>query len=683
MPGYTTVDIRNVALIGHGGSGKTMLAEAMLYKAGAANELGSIARGNTVLDFDPQEKLHQHSLNAAIASLDHGGKHINIIDTPGYPDFLGRAISVLPAVETAALVIDARSGIEMNTRTMMEAARQQGLCRMIIVTKIDSEDLALPELLEEIAETFGQECLPINLPTNNGQGVVDCFLDPSGDAADFSSVDEAHTRIVDQVVEVDEALMELYLEQGEEIDPKQLHDPFGKALREGHLIPVCFTSSESGAGVPELLDVLAHMMPNPKEGNPPLFRKGEGDAAEAVLIEPDPQKHALAHVFKIAIDPFVGRLGVFRIHQGTITKDSQLFVGDGRKPFKVGHLLKLQGKEHMEVDSGIPGDICAVGKIDEISFNSVLHDSHEEDHIHLQSMDYPTPMFGLAIQASARGDEQKLSDALHKLSAEDPCFIVEQNTATNETVARGLGDLHLRMILEKMNDRYNVEVTTRPPKIAYRETITTPAEGHHRHKKQTGGAGQFGEVFLRVEPLKRGAGFEFVDKIAGGVIPTQLIPAVEKGVRRVLEVGAVAGYPLEDLRVTVYDGKHHSVDSKEVAFMAAGKKAFLDAVAQAKPIVLEPIVDIDITIPQDNMGDIASDLSSKRGRISGTSSLAGGTVVVSGQVPLSELESYQSELKSVTGGAGSYTMKFSHYDPIPAQEQRRLAAEFKPKHEDD
>ena len=371
MPGYTTEDIRNVALIGHGGSGKTMLAEAMLHKAGATNELGSIARGNTVLDFDPQEKLHEHSLNAAIASLDHRGKHINLIDTPGYPDFLGRAISVLPAAETAALVIDARSGIEMNTRRMMEAAQQQGLCRMIIVTKIDSEDLALPELLEEIAETFGQECLPINLPTNNGQGVVDCFFNPSGDAADFSSVDEAHTQIVDQVVEVDETLMELYLEQGEEIDPKQLHDPFGKALREGHLIPVCFTSSESGAGVPELLEVLAHMMPNPKEGNPPPFRKGEGDDAEAVVIEPDPQKHALAHVFKIAIDPFVGRLGVFRIHQGTITKDSQLFIGDGRKPFKVGHLLKLQGRDHVEVDSGIPGDICAVGKIDDNYFNSV------------------------------------------------------------------------------------------------------------------------------------------------------------------------------------------------------------------------------------------------------------------------------------------------------------------------
>jgi len=683
MPAYATQDIRNVALVGHGSTGKTTLAEALLFKGGAIASMGDVTKGTTVLDFDAQEKAHQHSLATALASIDYQGKHINLVDTPGYPDFIGRALSAFPAVDTALIVIDARSGIEMTTRRMMEAAEKRGLARMIVINKIDAEDIDLPVLLDQISESFGSECLPINLPTGGGKGVADCFFEPSGDGADFSSVADAHTRIIDQVVEVDEELMELYLEAGEELAPERLHDAFEQALREGHLIPVCFTSAQSGAGVSELLDTIARLMPNPAEANPAPFYRLTNGTEERVVIEPDPGKHALAHVFKISVDAFVGKLGVFRVHQGTITKDSQLYIGDNRKPFKVGHLFKVQGKDHVEIDSGIPGDICAVAKVDEIEFDAVLHDSHDEDHIRLRPVELPAPMFGLAITTKARGDEQKLSDALHKLNAEDPCFVVEHNTTLNETVVRGLGDLHLRMVLEKMSERYNVEVETRPPKIAYRETIRKAAEGHHRHKKQTGGAGQFGEVYLRVEPLERGAGFEFVDKIVGGVIPQQFIPAVEKGVRQVLESGAIAGYPLQDVRVTVHDGKHHPVDSKEVAFVAAGKKAFLDAVSKANPIVLEPIVDIHVTVPQASMGDITGDLSSRRGRISGTTALGGGMVTVSGQVPLSELGNYQSQLKSVTGGEGSYSMEFSHYDPVPAPIQQSLMAEFKPSADED
>ena len=678
MTGYSTQDIRNVALVGHGGTGKTMLAEAMLYKAGAITAMGEIARGTTVCDFDSQEKEHQHSLATAIASLDFNGRHVNLLDTPGYPDFLGRALIALPAVETVAVVIDARSGIEMSTHRMMEAAAERGLCRMIIVNKVDADDTDLEVLLGQINEEFGSECLPINLPANGGKAVADCFFKLSDSDTDFSSVSEANTRIIDQVVEVDEELMELYLEQGEELEPEKLHDAFEQALREGHLVPVCFTSGENDTGIVELLEIIARLMPNPTEGNPPPFVRGADDSGERITIESDRSKHALAHVFQITIDSFVGKMGIFRIHQGTITKDSQLFVGDGRKPFKVGHLFKTQGKDHTEIDAGIPGDICAVAKVDELYFDRVLHDSHEEDEIHPVALELPAPMFGLAIKTKTRGDEQKLSDALHKLSAEDPCVVVEHNASLNETVIRGLGDLHLRMVLEKMNQRYNVAVDTRPPKIAYRETIRKAAEGHHRHKKQTGGAGQFGEVYLRVEPLERGAGFEFVDKIAGGVIPHQFIPAVEKGVRQVLESGAIAGYPLQDVRVTVHDGKYHTVDSKEVAFVAAGKKAFLDAIEKANPVVLEPVVDIQVTVPQEKMGDITGDLSSKRGRISGTSTGSGGMLTVSGQVPLSELDSYQSELKSVTGGAGSYSMAFSRYDPVPPMIQKQLRAEFKP-----
>ena len=367
----------------------------------------------------------------------------------------------------------------------------------------------LPALLSNIQSTFGKECLPINLPAQRGNTVVDCFFNPAGDA-DFSSIAAAHRALVEQVVEVDEKLMEKYLEQGE-ISAEQLHAPFEQALRDGHLVPVCFTSARNGAGVPELLDVLARLAPNPAEGNPPLFYKGEGESATAFKAEPDPAKHVLAHVFKIVVDPFVGKLAAFRVFQGTVKRDSQLFIGDGRKPFKVGHLYVLQGKEHVETDACVPGDIGAVTKVEEITLDAVLHDSHDEDHIHLKPMQYPAPMHALALELKRRGDEQRLSEVLHTLAAEDPCFRVDHAGA--ETVIRGLGELHMRYILDKMQKQYRVDVGTRPPRIPFRETVSARAEGHHRHKKQSGGAGQFGEVFLKIEPLARGAGFEFVDQV--------------------------------------------------------------------------------------------------------------------------------------------------------------------------
>ena len=493
---------------------------------------------------------------------------------------------------------------------MMDWAAKRKLCRLIIVNRIDAENVDLPQVLADLRNTFGKEVLPINLPAANGTKVVDCFFNPSGDA-DFSSVAEAHQALIDQVIEVDEELMARYLEQGQEIEANELHEPFEKALREGHLIPVCFVSSKNGAGIDELLKIFDLLLPNPAEGNPPLFFKGElvdGKGANEFRSEPDAKKHVLAHVFKVVVDPYVGKLGVFRVHQGTVTKDTQLYIGSGRKPFKVGHLLMLQGSKTVEVPHAYPGDIAAVAKIDEIDFDCVLHDSHDEDQIHMRPLEFPTPMSGLAIQPKRRGDEQRISEVLHKMMAEDPTLVVEHDVTLNETVLRGLGELHLRSALERMSSQYKIEVQTRPPRVPYRETIGAPAEGHARHKKQTGGAGQFGEVFLRVEPLARGAGFEFVDQVKGGVIPYQFIPAVQKGVESVLTSGPVAGYPMQDLRVTVYDGKHHPVDSKEIAFVSAGRKAFLDALNKARPIVLEPIVNAEIEAPESHIGDITGDL---------------------------------------------------------------------------
>jgi elongation factor G len=675
--------IRTLALVGQAGCGKTSLAEALLVKSGSVPPGGSVERGSTVCDYHPLEKQLQHSLKLAVASFESQDTRIHLLDTPGYPDFLGHALPALAAVETAAVVINAQNGIEMMTPRFMQWAAKRGLDRLLIVNKIDADNVDCEALLERIQQVFGKECLPLNLPAGKRSRVSDCFFAPSGEA-DFSSVDEAHRKLVDQVVEVDEQLMAAYLEKGE-VTPEELHEPLERALREGHLIPVVFTSAKTGAGIAELLEVIVRLLPNPAEGNPPAYISVPAEGGEPADLQPipDPGRHVLAHVFKIEIDPYIGRLAVFRVHQGRVTPGTQLYIGDGRKPVKAGHLFLLKGKQQTEVSEGLPGDILAVAKIDEIQFDHILHDSASDAQVHARPLELPVPVFGLAVQSRKRGDEQKVSDVLHKIIAEDPCFRIEHNAQANETVMRGLGEIHLKAVLEKMSSQYKLDLDTRPPSIAYRETIAARADGHSRHKKQTGGAGQFGEVFLKVEPLPRGKGFEFVDSVKGGAIPNQFIPAVEKGVRGVLQTGYLAGYPLQDVRVTVYDGKHHAVDSKEVAFVSAGRKAFLDALGKARPIVLEPIVNVQITAPETKMGDVAGELSGHRGHIKGSDAPRPGTVQISAQAPLSELEHFPARLKSLTAGHGSYSMEFSHYEPAPPQLTQKLVAAHRPAVQED
>jgi elongation factor G len=675
-----TADIRTLALVGPSAAGKTQLAEALLQAAGVIGAAGSIERGSTVSDHDPLEKRMQHSLNSALMHLHHGGCRIHLIDTPGAPDFLGQALPALEAVETAAIVINAAAGIEPMAVRMMAYAAERQLDRLIIVNRIDAAGVDLAALLAQIQATFGKECLPLNLPDAGATAVVDCFYNRDGHS-DFGAVEAAHRALVEQVVEVDAAFVERYLEDGD-IDPSELHAPLEQALREGHLIPVVFTSARTGAGIAELLDVIVKLLPNPLEANAPDFLRGEGAVAVAMHATPDPAQHVLGHVFKVTVDPYVGRMGIFRVWQGTVTKDSQLYIGDGRKPFKVGHLFLLQGKDLVEVAQAHPGDLCAVAKVDEIHFDAVLHDAAEDDHIHLKPLPFPTPVHGLAIRPRRHGDEQRMWEILGKLVAEDPCLKLEHVAVTNQTVVYGLGELHLRVLLERLRDIHRFEVETEPPRIAYRETITAPAEGHHRHKKQSGGAGQFGEVFLRVEPLARGAGFEFVDAVKGGVIPGQFIPAVEKGVREVLAAGAISGHMVVDVKVTVYDGKHHSVDSKEIAFVTAGRKAFMAAVREARPIVLEPIVDVEVSAPDGTLGDITGDLSARRGLVSGTDNGGPGMVRVRGQAPLSELAGYQNRLNAMTAGQGRYTIELSHYEAVPPTVQQQLVAAHQV-HDDD
>ncbi|MDR1935884.1 MAG: elongation factor G [Candidatus Accumulibacter sp.] len=673
-----TVNLRTVALVGHGAAGKTTLAETLLASAGAITSKGSVEKGNTVCDFDPQEKELGHSINSAVASFNWLDTRIHLIDTPGYPDFAGQAIGALAAVDTALVVINAQTGIELSTERMMRFAAARKLCRMIVINKIDAENIDFPKLVGEIRERFGNECMLLNLPARQGQEVVDVLGHEDGES-DFESVAAAHRALIDQIVEEDEDLLAKYLDDGADPNSEDLHAPFEKALRAGRLIPILFVSARSGAGIPQLLDTLVKFAPNPTEANPPLFFRGPAGDPESTPVEvlPDAEKHVVAHVFKIVSDPFVGKLGIFRVHQGTIRKESQLFVGEAKRAFKVGHPYRLQGKEYVEVDALLPGEIGAIAKVDEIEFDCVLHDSHDEDAIHPQPLEFPEPMQGLAVETQRKADEQRLFDVLHKLEIEDPCFKIERHPTTNETVIRGLGEMHLRAKLARMSQQYKIDLNTRPPQIAYRETITKKAEGHCRHKKQSGGAGQFGEVMLRVEPLERGAGFEFVDIVKGGVIPGVFMASVEKGVRQALEDGVVGGFPVHDIRVTVHDGKSHPVDSKDIAFFMAGRKATIQAIQAASPIILEPVVDIEILTPETAVGDLSGDLSSKRGQLTGTQARGTGVMAINGKVPLAELDDYQGRLKSLTGGQGSYSIAFSHYAPVPAATQQQLAAQKK------
>ncbi|TKB51762.1 elongation factor G [Ferrimonas aestuarii] len=673
MPRYHTEQIRNMALMGHTGSGKSTLIEALLYRAHAIGDKGRVEKGTNHADFTAQERAHHHSLEPSFLSFDHNNHHINLIDTPGLSDFFGRAMLPLPAVESVLLVVHGDRGIEAVTQRAFEQARHQGKAVIIVINHIDGHLDKLEALVDEIQTRFGNACLPLNLPTPDGQVVVDCYFEPETDQTTlFSDVTSIHDELVDTVLEEDEALMELYLEQGESLSPEQLHAPLESALRQGHLVPICFASAETETGLVNLLRVITDVLPSPLEGTPPQFLKGFGDEEQPVTISQKHEDHVLAHVFRVGIDPFVGKMGVVRLHQGTMEAGMRLLIGDGRKPVKVNHLFKLQGKEQLELDRAVPGDILGLAKVDGLDVDAILHDSHDEDLYHMPRLEMPQPIFGLAVKAKKRGDEQKIAEVLHKLVAEDPSLHIEHQETQNETVLQGLGDLHVQIALEKANQVFNVDMDTAKPTVAYRETITASAEGHHRHKKQTGGAGQFGEVQLRIEPLGRGEGFQFESQVVGGAIPSQFIPAIEKGVKEAMSQGFLAGFPLQDIKVIVLDGKHHAVDSKEIAFVAAGKKAFLEAVSQASPVILEPLVDMHVIVPQDKMGDITGDLSAHRAMVCGTDALDNSHVDINVEAPLAALDDYATRLKAMTGGEGHYSMTFNRYEVAPPNVQQEL-----------
>jgi len=708
MAKYQVADIRNIALVGHGAAGKTSLADALLFKGGAVDRKGSVDDGSSVSDYDDEEKKRHFSIDSSVLHLDYQGKHVNLLDAPGYPEFVGAALEALNAVETAVIVLSAPSGIEVNTRRMFNESGKRGLGRMLVINKMDADNIRFDDLLKSVQDTFGKGCCLFNAPAGVGaqfSGVVS-VLNPPDKAPAGCPVDLAAARgkLVDAIVESDDALMEKYLTEGT-VGAEELSGAIPKALAAGTVIPVLFTSAKRDIGIPELLDAIGKYGLSPVQGKKRTATKGTGDKAQDVPLEPKDSGEFLGQVFKTLNDKFVGNLSFIRVFSGKLTAEQPLINVRTGKSSRSGGLLSLQGKSQKAMSDAIAGDIVAVAKVEDLGIGDTIATNPQAPKIPRPA--FPTPMFGLAVEPKARGDEQKISGSLHKIADEDPTFKVTRDSQTKEMVMTGMSQLHLDVVQHRLKRRFDLEVITHEPKIPYRETVTANAEASYRHKKQSGGRGQFGEVHLRVYPLPREIdsdekffaefankdkfekiridsshyepehNFGFIDHIVGGTIPNQFMPAVEKGCKELLERGALAGYRIQDVAVEVYFGKDHPVDSSEQAFKTAGRMAFKTAFMQARPVLLEPIVTLEVTAPSKYTGALLGALNTKRARIENQDSLPGDLAVITGKAPLAEVTRFAAELGSMTQGQGSYTMEFSHYDQVPGNVQQQIVSKAK------
>jgi elongation factor G len=702
-------DIHSIALVGHEVSGKTSLADALLFKAKAVERRGSPEDGSSVSDFDEEEKKHKYSIDCAVLHFDHQGKRVYMIDTPGKPDFVGQALCGLNAVDTAVVVISATAGIQVNTRRMFNEAGKRGLARMIVINKMDADNIHLDDLLKGVRETFGKACVLFNAPIDVGpkfSGVVSVLNPPASPPAGCP-VDLAAQRaqLIDCIVEVDETLMEKYLGEGD-VSSAELESALPKALAARSVIPILFTAAkkDKDIGVAELLDTIDKFAPSPVTAVRRKGTKGTGDKATEVVIEPNPAGEFVAQVFKTISDKFVGTLSYFRVLSGKLTPEQPLVILRTGRGGRSSGLLLIQGKANKPVPEAIPGDIIAVAKVEDLHIGDTV--ALNTNAPKLPAPIFPTPMFGLAVEPKARGDEQKISGSLNKIADEDPTFKVTRDTQTKELVITGNSQIHLDIVQKRLKARYDLEILTHEPKIAYRETLTAMADAEYQHKKQSGGRGQYGKVHFRVYPLKdldisteadllekfankskfekmRSAhydpayNFAFIDHIVGGSVPNNFIPAVEKGCKEVLDQGALAGYRMQDVAVELYFGKYHDVDSSEAAFKTAARMCFKKAFREARPVLLEPIVHLEVTLPTKYTGDILKDLNGKRARVEDQDSLPGDLAVIKAIAPLAEMTRYAAQLGSITQGQGSYTMEFSHYDIVPGNVQQQIVSKAK------
>jgi elongation factor G len=667
---FPTSNIRNVALVGHGGAGKTTLAEAMLFANGAIPRMGRVEDGNTVCDFDPEEARRQISVSMALAPFEFDGHKVNLIDTPGYADFVGDVAAALRAVDLAVFVVSAVEGVEVQTEIAWRMAEERDLPRAIFVNKLDRERASFERTLDQLKERFGAGVAPLELPIgeeSSFRGVIDLLDDiavtyddqgvaTEGPIPDDMATEEhaVHDALVEGIVVADDDLMERYLGD-EKIEKKELGQALAKGIAEASVFPVLCGSATRLIGVDRLTRFVVEEGPAPHVSDGPTA----------------------AVVFKTLVDPYVGRVNLFRVLQGAVKHDDMLVNGRTVADERLHQLTTLRGKEQEPVTEVPAGDIAAVAKLADTSTGDVL--GVRGANVAIEPFEVPAPVLSFAIKPKSKGDEDKLANSLHRLQDEDPALRVERNAETHQTLLEGMGETHLSIALEKLHRKFGVEVDTEEVKVPYRETITANAEAEGKYKKQTGGHGQFGVAFLRVEPVERGGGFEFVDQIVGGAIPRQFIPAVEKGVAETMAQGGVFGFPVVDVKVTVFDGKFHPVDSSEMSFKMAGSIGFKDAMAKAGAILLEPISELVVTAPEANQGDIMGDLNSKRGRIQGSASVGNGEVEVTAMVPTSEVLRYAIDLRSLTGGRGRFSVDHSHYDPVPSH----LADKIRKAHEDE
>ncbi len=678
MPNYSVEEIRNLVMVGHAGAGKTSLCEAILHKAGITSRLGSIPDKTSILDIDEEERESGHSIDSALLHIRHNGKTVNIIDTPGYPDFAGAAISALPAAETAIVVISATAGIQMNTMKMLNQAKARGMAIVIIINKIDSGFSEIPELLDSIRESFGNQCRLVNIASNGGSGVLDCVLNETGEG--FVDAASAHTELLETVIESDEELMESYLGGGS-VSQEQMIKALKQSVISQSVIPVLFTNATKEIGVPELMNFIVDYLPSPAEGLKGKLVHVNSSEDEFTWVEPDVNAPLIGMAFRICADPKTNiKQTAVRLYSGHISSDSSLHTCAGKK-FRAGQIYKLQGDTLEKLDGGYAGDIIVLSKIDELNVLDTIYGGNNEPG-HIRKPKLPVPMYSLALEPKSRNDETKISGALHEIASSDPTFRIERDPQTHETIISGLGELHTRVVINRMKHRRGLEVVSKPPRIPYRETILGSAKGvEYTHKKQSGGSGQFARVVIDVEANTPGAGYEFIDSIFGGSIDQQFRPSVDKGCQAAMEHGVLAGFPVVDVKVNLVDGKTHPVDSKDIAFQMAGREAFREGFLKAKPTLLEPIVHLEVTVPSDKVGDITGDLSGRRGRVQGQEVMPGGMTCVKAIVPLSEVQQYSSQLKSATGGLGSYTMELSHYEPAPPNVVQQVIDKVKAEHQ--
>ncbi len=684
MKEYGMEQLRNVVLLSHSGAGKTSLAEAMLYNTGATTRIGKVEEGTTVSDYDPEEIKRKISLNLTLIPCEWRECKINLLDTPGYLDFQGEVKSGTRVADAAVMVLDGVAGVEVGTELVWKTADERGLPRLVVINKLDRENANWRRVLAQLQEQFESHFVPLQVPVGQEadfRGVIDlpsqrARVGARGEPAEvpeerMKDVESAREQVIETAAEADDELLMKYLE-GEELSEEEISQGLKARIGAGEVVPVLCASATGNIGVVPLLDAILTYLPSPADAQPPQATNpalGEDEVLEGGDLAP-----LAALVFKTLADPYVGKISYFRVYGGIMQSDSRLFNPGRHEEERISQLYVARGKEQIPVDRVRAGDIGAVARLSDTTTGDTLCD--QSHPLLLPAIEFPQPVYSVAIEPKTKADSAKISPSLTRLVEEDPTFEWHQEPGTRQTILSGIGDAHIHIAVQRLADKFGLDVLTSVPKVPYRETITRTATARYRHKKQTGGAGQFAEVFLRVEPLSRGEGFQYEWEVFGGAVSSSFQPSIEKGIRQVMEQGVIAGYPVADILAAVYDGKEHPVDSKDIAFQIAGREVFKLAVLEAGPTLLEPIMNVTITVPEEYMGDVLGDLNTKRARVQGMEQERGASTITA-QAPLAEMQRYATDLRSITQGRGIYSMTFSHYEEVPGYLAEGIIAQAK------